>query len=604
MLTVDEQRERLEARLVLPGWVYFVLGFFALAGIALMGVGAISGWYAGTNSAEIFTGRLVGAIFAFLGLSSTGLALSLRSHFERETQERMGLLDDDAYGQRNELAQLRDRIRRLRGTFGLKEDSDYRNLSESDAEILKQGSAYIAELEHLQLQQQRQQQLAKRLEYRRRQLEEAGLECETARQNWQGLLAELGFPTQMRIDEALDCWKQITEARATWQKRDELQRNIVHLRELTGQHSQKILDLNQELRQHRLDSENVPEILQHWEQVTTTYRGQHARRRELRSLARNLRRDARKLRPGLRTGANRLTKILVSGGATNPEDFKARAKAYARRQELQEQSQAAQEELEQIGANFPDLAIVEEDLLKFQPQKNSERISILSQELNDLQEELQHAWQKLGELNHEIQTLEEDRLGAKLRREREQIDTRLRDALTQWTVQEIGSQMLVRVRGNFERTCQPLTLADASRYLSRLTEGRYRNIWTPLGERDLHVDDDQQRTWNVGDLSRGTREQLFLSIRLALIQQLSRQGIQMPMVLDDVFVNFDEGRTAAAIEVLEEFAQHGQQLLFFTCHRYLAEMFEQRGLPPVLLPTSYDEVRGPQPERWPGERSP
>ena len=56
------------------------------------------------------------------------------------------------------------------------------------------------------------------------------------------------------------------------------------------------------------------------------------------------------------------------------------------------------------------------------------------------------------------------------------------------------------------------------------------------------------------------------------------------MVMDDLFVNFDEGRTNAAVDALIEFADSGQQVLFFTCHRHLAMTFEERGVQSVWLP--------------------
>ena len=47
-------------------------------------------------------------------------------------------------------------------------------------------------------------------------------------------------------------------------------------------------------------------------------------------------------------------------------------------------------------------------------------------------------------------------------------------------------------------------------------------------------------------LSGGTREQLFLAVRMAAVRQLAQQGIELPMVFDDVLVNFDQLRTEAA----------------------------------------------------------
>jgi uncharacterized protein YhaN len=84
-------------------------------------------------------------------------------------------------------------------------------------------------------------------------------------------------------------------------------------------------------------------------------------------------------------------------------------------------------------------------------------------------------------------------------------------------------------------------------------------------------------------LSRGSREQLFLAIRLALVQEFARQGTALPMILDDVLVNFDQHRSEAAVDVLREFAERGHQVLLFTSHLHLARLFEDRGVEPIWL---------------------
>ena len=98
------------------------------------------------------------------------------------------------------------------------------------------------------------------------------------------------------------------------------------------------------------------------------------------------------------------------------------------------------------------------------------------------------------------------------------------------------------------------------------------------------TDDRDGRTLKVEQLSGGTREQLFLSIRFALVDEFRRQGIELPMVLDDVIVNFDQQRAEAAVETLLELTARGHQILFFTCHEHLAQLFENRGAKLIRLP--------------------
>ncbi len=124
----------------------------------------------------------------------------------------------------------------------------------------------------------------------------------------------------------------------------------------------------------------------------------------------------------------------------------------------------------------------------------------------------------------------------------------------------------------------------ASKYLEQLTRGKYGNVWTPLGQRELRIDDERGQSFSIEQLSGGTREQLFLAVRMATIYELGQKGVDLPMVLDDVLVNFDQVRTEAAVDALCEFAEENRQILFFTCHLHLAHLFETRGVEPVWLP--------------------
>jgi hypothetical protein len=98
-------------------------------------------------------------------------------------------------------------------------------------------------------------------------------------------------------------------------------------------------------------------------------------------------------------------------------------------------------------------------------------------------------------------------------------------------------------------------------------------VWAPLGESVLRVDDGDGQTLAVELLSRGAREQLFLSLRLALVAMFARRGATLPLVLDDILVNFDTRRARAAAVVLRDFAAQGHQLLVFTCHEHILKLF-------------------------------
>ena len=159
------------------------------------------------------------------------------------------------------------------------------------------------------------------------------------------------------------------------------------------------------------------------------------------------------------------------------------------------------------------------------------------------------------------------------------LDLRFARMAELWQSRAVAGQMMEDIRRAYEKERQPETLREASRYLKRLTDGLYVNIWTPLGEDALFVDAANGETLDVAALSRGTRELLFIAIRLALVVSFEKHGVQMPLIWDDVLVNFDYRRAAIAAKLLFEFAKAGRQL------------FLRLGSPVCVLPTSTDPKR-------------
>ena len=75
----------------------------------------------------------------------------------------------------------------------------------------------------------------------------------------------------------------------------------------------------------------------------------------------------------------------------------------------------------------------------------------------------------------------------------------------------------------------------------------------------------------VAGMSQGTRDQLFLSLRIAAIEQHIEGRGPMPVIVDDLLVQFDDDRAVATLEVLRELSEK-TQVLFFTHHRHLVEL--------------------------------
>ncbi len=77
-------------------------------------------------------------------------------------------------------------------------------------------------------------------------------------------------------------------------------------------------------------------------------------------------------------------------------------------------------------------------------------------------------------------------------------------------------------------------------------------------------------------LSSGARDQLYLAVRLAVSEYLSRAGEPLPLLLDDVFATSDDTRLHDGMKTLIEVFAQGHQVIVLTCHRGRHESLEEQ----------------------------
>ncbi|MEX2027154.1 MAG: hypothetical protein WEH44_07630, partial [Pirellulaceae bacterium] len=192
--------------------------------------------------------------------------------------------------------------------------------------------------------------------------------------------------------------------------------------------------------------------------------------------------------------------------------------------------------------------------------------------------------ERRGACTHEMQQLAGDKRLAQTQWELATVEEQLRQSLRRWQVLSVIGQALDIVRRKYETERQPETLQEASIYLKELTLGQYVRIWMPLDRRALLAADASGKSLPLDVLSRGTHEAMYISLRLALASSFARRGALLPLVFDDVLVNLDRSRVIAAARVFKEFAEGGKQILMFTCHEHIVEIFREADIEVRLIP--------------------
>lgn len=119
-------------------------------------------------------------------------------------------------------------------------------------------------------------------------------------------------------------------------------------------------------------------------------------------------------------------------------------------------------------------------------------------------------------------------------------------------------------------------LRRASTLFQLLTTGRFKRLFADFGDNDqtrLMGENAAGDSLLIDQMSDGTRDQLYLSLRLAAVANYGENAAVtvLPFVADDLLVNFDDARTAAGFKALRDLSQT-VQVIVFTHHQHLADV--------------------------------
>ncbi|BBH19367.1 hypothetical protein Back11_07120 [Paenibacillus baekrokdamisoli] len=185
-----------------------------------------------------------------------------------------------------------------------------------------------------------------------------------------------------------------------------------------------------------------------------------------------------------------------------------------------------------------------------------------------------------GRQRERMELLLRDRDRQRLIVEREQALAGLEQLIKRYTRLSTSMTMIKRTKRIMEEQRQPAVLREASRFMAILSEDKYRRIFVPEGEQTIQVELADGRVVDSQFLSRGTAEQLYLAMRFALADEAAASA-DLPMILDDLFVNFDRKRLEAAVHVVQELSER-RQIILLTCHDHVRDLMVDK-LPTAKL---------------------
>ena len=250
----------------------------------------------------------------------------------------------------------------------------------------------------------------------------------------------------------------------------------------------------------------------------------------------------------------------------------------ARARDLQSRLEQLDQQILNVGDGFS-IEELSEQANGVDGEELETEIEELKRALQSTDEEWGNLQQRVGELNQEINAISGEATAAEAQEQAEQALSQLRQDVPTYLRLRAAALILNNQIEKYRKDNQAPVLRRASELFARLTLGSYKGLEDEVDNKGNPIllgvrPDDQVVT--VDGMSDGTRDQLYLALRLATLEQHLQHGEPMPFVVDDILVGFDDDRTKACLQVLAELA-NSTQVLVFTHHRRVAEIAHSLG---------------------------
>ncbi|GGB51518.1 hypothetical protein GCM10011409_31340 [Lentibacillus populi] len=145
----------------------------------------------------------------------------------------------------------------------------------------------------------------------------------------------------------------------------------------------------------------------------------------------------------------------------------------------------------------------------------------------------------------------------------------LAELARKWAVLKTAKELLADTKRNYREKYITKVIEKTSAYFAELTNNAYKEVFAPTEGQLFQVVSANDIHYTVNELSQGTTDQLYVSLRIAISEVMSEKH-RLPFIIDDAFVHFDLYRTKNIMRILTKIAE-SQQVILLTCKKDLKD---------------------------------
>ncbi|WP_182200863.1 ATP-binding protein [Paraliobacillus salinarum] len=178
------------------------------------------------------------------------------------------------------------------------------------------------------------------------------------------------------------------------------------------------------------------------------------------------------------------------------------------------------------------------------------------------EQRIQQVQQNVSDLKISIKQLETSQVLLDEKHRYYQLQNELQQQTKQWAIYQLAKNKIEATKHIYYDHYLPTVLSHTTAYFNQLTSGNYLRVLFDDQKGELLTEDKYGIQFEVHELSQGTRDQLYISLRIGMSMFIKRHH-NMPFFVDDAFVHFDATRLRNILTALSELA-NTSQIIWFT----------------------------------------
>ncbi len=259
----------------------------------------------------------------------------------------------------------------------------------------------------------------------------------------------------------------------------------------------------------------------------------------------------------------------------SPDQLAEAERASQRQKALNATANDLAEQLHRLAAGTPVDEFVEQ-ALHLDADHLSSTLRQLEDEIHHLEQEQAEVREAIGREHNELQRMDGSSRAAEAQAQAEGLMAQIRNDAQHYVRLRLAATVLHQTTERYRQKNEGPVLASASRLFRDLTLGSFdalRADFDDSGGAVLVGVRPNGRVVGVAGMSDGTRDQLYLALRLASLETYLADQEPLPFIVDDILIMFDDDRAVAALQALAQLSAR-TQVIFFTHHEHLVRLAE------------------------------